>query len=379
MSARSVTVECRDKAVVIQNVATSDRHIKREQLASLLLPIEALLISPDVIQYEYLYSESTLNDSPKGALPGEAQKAAVQEDQSSPCELEVLDVLKDSKIASKTGKDDRSHFWVAYGRVAEECKDKTITFMWSTVAFFYVGVTFAAHPEHAITYFDIELAQFFLDEIPGNKYEGDSCMDDKPMSKDCSGAESAKGAIVHQISKYFKDSKIILIRLANLTIWQSSAMSMHNFEKFVGLDGIAMVNIVANPAGAAIMGRRLYVLPNGYNSPFVDSYLLHRQHLKGASTPFGGFAGSEVPLAVQFMSTDPQSVSTPKQHTIALLLLTIAPARKETHFAYPPVEGNRTYLVPLQLSNNGPTLPKMWMMHQRETRYGQDEEVTKRE
>jgi len=77
-SARSVTATCRDKAVVIQNVATSDRHVKvsllayhnivlnvrfrwkRDQLASLLLPIEALLISPDVIRYEYLYSVSAL-------------------------------------------------------------------------------------------------------------------------------------------------------------------------------------------------------------------------------------------------------------------------------------------------------------------------------
>jgi len=91
--------------------------------------------------------------------------------------------------------------------------------VWSTFAFLYVGVAFAAHPEHAITYFDIELAQLFLDEIPGNKYEGDSCMDDEPVSKDCSGgepsgsdgvcvthaslaAESAKGAIVHQIVRF---------------------------------------------------------------------------------------------------------------------------------------------------------------------------------
>jgi hypothetical protein len=33
---------------------------------------------------------------------------------------EVLDVLKDSTIASKTGKDNRSRFWGAYKRVAEE-------------------------------------------------------------------------------------------------------------------------------------------------------------------------------------------------------------------------------------------------------------------
>ncbi|KAG2754188.1 hypothetical protein P692DRAFT_20902204 [Suillus brevipes Sb2] len=33
---------------------------------------------------------------------------------------EVLDVLKDSTIASKTGKDNRSRFWGVYKRVAEE-------------------------------------------------------------------------------------------------------------------------------------------------------------------------------------------------------------------------------------------------------------------
>ncbi|KAG2037014.1 hypothetical protein BDR03DRAFT_400608 [Suillus americanus] len=33
---------------------------------------------------------------------------------------QVLDVLKDSTVASKIGKDDRSRFWAAYKRVAEE-------------------------------------------------------------------------------------------------------------------------------------------------------------------------------------------------------------------------------------------------------------------
>jgi photosystem II stability/assembly factor-like uncharacterized protein len=67
-------------------------------------------------------------------------------------------------------------------------------------------------------------------KIPGNKCEGGSRMDE-PMSKDCSEAEPAEGAIVHQIypfpsdivqSEYFKESKTVLIRLADLTIWQSS-------------------------------------------------------------------------------------------------------------------------------------------------------------
>ncbi|KAG1831509.1 hypothetical protein EV424DRAFT_1534193 [Suillus variegatus] len=53
----------------------------------------------------------------------------VQEEQPSPSEImsvmkQALDVLKDSTIASKTGKDDRSHFWGLYKRVVEEHGDK---------------------------------------------------------------------------------------------------------------------------------------------------------------------------------------------------------------------------------------------------------------
>ncbi|KAG2114629.1 uncharacterized protein F5147DRAFT_834477 [Suillus discolor] len=67
-------------------------------------------------------------------------------------------------------------------------------------------------------------------KIPGNKCQGGSRMD-KPVSKDCSGAEPLEGAIVHQIhpffsdivqSAYFRDSKTVLVRLADFTIWQSS-------------------------------------------------------------------------------------------------------------------------------------------------------------
>ncbi|KAG1738539.1 hypothetical protein EDB19DRAFT_1714235 [Suillus lakei] len=67
-------------------------------------------------------------------------------------------------------------------------------------------------------------------KIPGNKCEGGSHMDE-PMSKDCSGAEPVEGEIVYQIhpfpgdivqSEYFKDSKTVLVRLADFTIWQSS-------------------------------------------------------------------------------------------------------------------------------------------------------------
>ncbi|KAG1865050.1 hypothetical protein DFJ58DRAFT_623522, partial [Suillus subalutaceus] len=37
---------------------------------------------------------------------------------------QVLVVLKDSTIVSKTGKDDRSRFWAAYKRVGEEHDDE---------------------------------------------------------------------------------------------------------------------------------------------------------------------------------------------------------------------------------------------------------------
>ncbi|KAG2097990.1 uncharacterized protein F5147DRAFT_777854 [Suillus discolor] len=55
----------------------------------------------------------------------EAQKVAGQEYQPNTSEIgqvmkEVLEVLKDSMIALKTGKDTRSRFWAAYKRVAEE-------------------------------------------------------------------------------------------------------------------------------------------------------------------------------------------------------------------------------------------------------------------
>ncbi|KAG2364310.1 vacuolar protein sorting/targeting protein 10 [Suillus spraguei] len=67
-------------------------------------------------------------------------------------------------------------------------------------------------------------------KIPGNKCEGGSRLDE-PVSKDCSGAAPAEGAVVHQVhpfpsnvvqSEYFRSSKTILIRLADLTVWQSS-------------------------------------------------------------------------------------------------------------------------------------------------------------
>jgi photosystem II stability/assembly factor-like uncharacterized protein len=79
-------------------------------------------------------------------------------------------------------------------------------------------------------------------KIPGNKCEGGSRMDE-PMSKDCSEAEPAEGAIVHQIypfpsdivqSEYFKESKTVLIRLADLTIWQSSNEGYTWEQRFPG-------------------------------------------------------------------------------------------------------------------------------------------------
>ncbi|KAG0698835.1 hypothetical protein DFH29DRAFT_855445, partial [Suillus ampliporus] len=58
-------------------------------------------------------------------LAPEAKKIVVQKDQPNLSDLmnvmeRVLVVLQDSTIASKAGKDDRSHFWGVYRRVAEE-------------------------------------------------------------------------------------------------------------------------------------------------------------------------------------------------------------------------------------------------------------------
>lgn len=69
--------------------------------------------------------KSTSNILPDDSLAAEAQTVVVQEDQPNLSELvnvmkQVLDVLLDSTIASKSGKDDRSRFWGLYRRVAEE-------------------------------------------------------------------------------------------------------------------------------------------------------------------------------------------------------------------------------------------------------------------
>ncbi|KAG2141838.1 hypothetical protein DEU56DRAFT_267583 [Suillus clintonianus] len=67
-------------------------------------------------------------------------------------------------------------------------------------------------------------------KIPGNKCEG-GIRKDEPKSKPCSGAEPVEGEIVQQIhpftsdivqSEFFKDSKTVIVRLADLSIWQSS-------------------------------------------------------------------------------------------------------------------------------------------------------------
>lgn len=81
-----------------------------------------------------------------------------------------------------------------------------------------------------------------------------------------------------------------------------------DFEKFQGLDGIALVNVVANPAEAALTGRKALQTKITHNdgillfSPesyfFVADLWLLRWHLETACTPIGGFAGSEVPLHI---------------------------------------------------------------------------------
>jgi hypothetical protein len=85
-----------------------------------------------------------------------------------------------------------------------------------------------------------------------------------------------------------------------------------DFEKLAGLDGIAMVNIVANPAEAALTGRKALQTRITHNDGMlclmgifhllltVACYI--RRHLEAACTPFGGFAGSEVPLYISGIS-----------------------------------------------------------------------------
>ncbi|KAG1798896.1 uncharacterized protein HD556DRAFT_1266491, partial [Suillus plorans] len=69
--------------------------------------------------------QNTSNVSSVGDLATEAEKVVAEKDQPTLSELanvmkEVLEVLKDSTIASKNGKDERSRFWRVYKRVAEE-------------------------------------------------------------------------------------------------------------------------------------------------------------------------------------------------------------------------------------------------------------------
>ncbi|KAG1880564.1 hypothetical protein C8R48DRAFT_625253, partial [Suillus tomentosus] len=69
--------------------------------------------------------ESTPNVPPVGDLSPEGGKVVAEEDQPTLSELanvmkQVLDILQDSTIASRIGKDKRSRFWGVYKRVAEE-------------------------------------------------------------------------------------------------------------------------------------------------------------------------------------------------------------------------------------------------------------------
>ncbi|KAG1902437.1 uncharacterized protein F5891DRAFT_1106962, partial [Suillus fuscotomentosus] len=68
---------------------------------------------------------STPNVPPVGDLAPEGGKVVADKDQPTLSELanvmkQVLDILQDSTIASKIGKDKRSRFWGVYKRVAEE-------------------------------------------------------------------------------------------------------------------------------------------------------------------------------------------------------------------------------------------------------------------
>jgi hypothetical protein len=56
---------------------------------------------------------------------------------------QVLDVLLDSTIASKSGKDDRSRFWGLYRRVAEEHDNEFLERYTSDMDIVLVFVSFA--------------------------------------------------------------------------------------------------------------------------------------------------------------------------------------------------------------------------------------------
>jgi hypothetical protein len=59
---------------------------------------------------------------------------------------EVLEVLKDSTIASKSGKDERSRFWGLYKRVAEEHDDEFLERYSSDMDIVLVFVSFTSSP-----------------------------------------------------------------------------------------------------------------------------------------------------------------------------------------------------------------------------------------
>ncbi|KAG2093136.1 uncharacterized protein F5147DRAFT_755284 [Suillus discolor] len=77
-------------------------------------------------------------------------------------------------------------------------------------------------------------------KIPGNKCEA-GIRKDEPVSKYCYGAEPAEGEVVHLIHtfpsdivqrEYFMGSKIILVRLADLSVWQSNNEGHTWVQKF---------------------------------------------------------------------------------------------------------------------------------------------------
>jgi hypothetical protein len=59
---------------------------------------------------------------------------------------EVLEALKDSTIALKSGKDERSHFWGLYTRVAEEHDDEFLERYNSDMDIVLVFVSFTSSP-----------------------------------------------------------------------------------------------------------------------------------------------------------------------------------------------------------------------------------------
>lgn len=75
-----------------------------------------------------------------------------------------------------------------------------------------------------------------------------------------------------------------------------------DFEKMIGLDGIALINVVSNPSEAMVSGRKTLqsriTHNDGKSLPFQScnciSVYLCRKYMENACTTPGGFNGSSI-------------------------------------------------------------------------------------